>query len=427
MKLLNVTNRYYIIIAVALVLIGCGFLTYRLLYLFDREITQHMLLEKQVIDQQLYEEKKLQHMSFKFGDHIEVQPIDKFTTFRIHVNDTEMFDPLKKEVVAFRILSYEQQIDSTGYRIKIRRRLTEDQDVLYGVLVAVVLIGLDVVISFYFLNRWFSRKIWAPFYAALNLLKNFDLRKEGKPRFRSSAIEEFNRMNNELRKLTDKVTSDYHNLKEFTENMSHETQTPLAIIHSRLDVLMQAENLTEQQQEHIRTTLDAVNRLSKMNKGLTLLAKIDNNQFLDEKEFSIAEVIEKHLSQLDIFIETREIRVIKNLSPRIRVTMNVNLADVLLTNLLSNAIKYNVDKGILKVALDEKTLVISNTGDAPLLSSEQIFERFKRGGEKIDSTGLGMAIVKKICDFNGLEISHNYYEHLHSFTVKLNSDKVKLT
>lgn len=424
MKLLNVTNRYYIIIAVALMLIGCGFLTYRLFYLFDKEITDHMLYEKQIIDQQLYEEKQLQHMNFKFGDHIEVQPIDKFTSFRIHMRDTEMYDALEKGVVAFRILSYEQQIDSSGYRIKIRRRLTENKDVMYGVLVAVALISLNMIISFYFLNRWFSIKIWAPFYAALKLLKNFDLRKDGKPQFRTSAIEEFNRMNEELRKLTDKVYNDYRNLKEFTENMSHETQTPLAIIHSRLDVLMQSENLTEQQQEQIRTTLDAVNRLSKMNKGLTLIAKIDNNQFADEHNVVLSEVIEKHLSQLDIFIEGKGIRVIKSLNPKMRVRLNPQLVDILLTNLLSNAIKYNDENGVLKISMDENGFAISNTGSTPSLSSEQIFERFKRGEDKIDSTGLGMAIVKKICDYSSCQIAHSYADKMHFFTVRINPAKV---
>ncbi len=427
MKLLNATNRYYIIIAVALMLLGCGFLTYRLFYLFDKEITDHMLYEKQIIDQQLYEEKHLQHMSFKFGDHIEVQPIDKFTSFRVHMRDTEMYDQFEKDVVSFRILSYEQQIDSTGYRIKIRRRLTENKDVMYGVLMAVGLISLNMILSFYFLNRWFSIKIWAPFYAALRLLKNFDLRKEGKPQFRTSAIEEFNRMNDELRKLTDKVHNDYRNLKEFTENMSHETQTPLAIIHSRLDVLMQSENLNEQQQEQIRTTLDAVNRLSKMNKGLTLIAKIDNNQFADEHELLLSDVIEKHLAQLDIFIEGKSIQVTKNLNPRMKVKMNPQLVDILLTNLLSNAIKYNEENGLLTVSMDEKGFSISNTGNAPSLSSEQIFERFKRGEDKVDSTGLGMAIVKKICDFSACEISHNYFNGMHEFKVMINSSKVLKT
>jgi two-component system sensor histidine kinase QseC len=207
--------------------------------------------------------------------------------------------------------------------------------------------------------------------------------------------------------------------------MSHETQTPLAIIHSRLDVLMQSENLNEQQQEQIRTTLDAVNRLSKMNKGLTLLAKIDNNQYADEHELNLSDVIEKHLSQLDIFIEGKGIKVSKSLNPRMRVQLNPQLVDILLTNLLSNAIKYNIEGGMLKVSMDDKGFAISNTGDAPSLSSEQIFERFKRGGDKIDSTGLGMAIVKKICDYSSCEISHNYYDRMHLFTVTISQNKIK--
>ena len=108
------------------------------------------------------------------------------------------------------------------------------------------------------------------------------------------------------------------------------------------------------------------------------------------------------------------------------VRMNPQLVDILLTNLLSNAIKYNEENGVLKVTMDEGGFAISNSGEAPSLSSEQIFERFKRGGDKIDSTGLGMAIVKKICDHASCQIAHSYADGMHLFTVRLNHAKVSM-
>src|SRR5262249_4772269 len=161
----------------------------------------------------------------------------------------------------------EQQIGDQAYRISIRKKLIQNGDLFYGIFITMLIIGVDIIVSFYLLNWWFSKNIWHPFYNALNALQHFDLRKREQTKLRDSRIEEFKIMNEELAKLMDKVSQDYTSLKEFTENMSHETQTPLAIVHSRLDLLIQSDTLTREQREQIKITLDAVNRLSKMNKA----------------------------------------------------------------------------------------------------------------------------------------------------------------
>lgn len=423
MKLLNLTNRYYIIIALALLLVSSTFLAYRVIYMVDTEISEHMLLEKQEIEKQLAVQKNIQDIPVVLGDRIEIEPIDKFTTFRTNIRDTTLFDFYYNKQVPYRMITYEQLINGKSYRISLARRLIESERLFEGVSIALLLVAIDIIICFYFLNRWFSSKIWNPFYRALNVLKNFDLQRGGVTRFQRSKVDEFNAMNIELAKLTDKVTRDYKNLREFTENMSHETQTPLAIIRSKLELLLQSDNLNEEQVQHVLSTLDSVNRLSKMNKGLILLTRIDNDQFPEVQQVKLGEIIRKQLRELDLFIASREITVHPDIDDEVVVPMNPHLAGILITNLLSNAIKYNINGGHLYVNLSAEKLVIANSGEKPVIAGDQIFERFKKG-DSPDSVGLGLAIVRRIIEHSNARIHYKFVNDLHTFTISLPNAKM---
>ena len=231
---------------------------------------------------------------------MEINPIEKFTTFKVSIKDTTIYDLYEKKKVPFRVLSYQQLVKGKSYHIKIARRLTENEQLVSGIFVTLLLVSVDIIICFYFLNRWFSSRVWNPFYRALNVLKNFDLQKGGVVHFQKSKVDEFNTLNSELKRLTDKVSRDYKNLREFTENMSHETQTPLAIIRSKLELLLQKAH-DEEQVQQILGTLDSVNRLSKMNKGLILLTRIENDQYTGQQLLSFSQLLKKQLEDLELF------------------------------------------------------------------------------------------------------------------------------
>ena len=423
MKLLNVTNRYYIAIALALLLISSAFLAYRVFYLVDLEISEHMLFEKMEIEKQLSDQRDIQGIEFVIGDRIEITPLEKFTTFRVSLVDTNKYDPYEDAVVPFRRLSYEQLIGDESYRITLWRRLTETEDLFSGVFFTLLLVAIDIIACFYFLNRWFSKRVWKPFYRALSGLKHFDLHKGERISFQRSEIEEFNTLNVELSKLTDKVARDYQNLREFTENMSHETQTPLAIIRSKLELLVQSEKLDSEQLGHIKSSLDSVNRLSKMNKSLILLTRIENEQYNVSEALNFSQLIRDHIKKFDLFISSRELRLKLDIEDDVLLQMNPNLAEILLSNLLSNAIKYNKPHGELNVYLNKSNLVVSNSGAALTINDDQIFERFKKGDQP-DSVGLGLAIVKKVCDHCECDIHYTYEDEKHVFTIVFPSDKV---
>jgi signal transduction histidine kinase len=251
----------------------------------------------------------------------------------------------------------------------------------------------------------------------LNVLKTFDLQKGGKTMFQRSQVDEFNALNAELSKLTDKVTRDYKNLREFTENMSHETQTPLAIIRSKLELLLQSE-LNETQLNQILSTLDSVNRLSKMNKGLIMLTRIDNDQYAGLQLLQVGKLLKKQIEDLELFISSKNIQLHEDIDEKLLVRMNPHLADILLTNLLSNAIKYNLENGDLFITFRKDKFEIANSGHPPVLSPDEVFDRFKKG-ESPDSIGLGLAIVRKIIDHCGMKIRYEYKDAHHVFSITI--------
>jgi signal transduction histidine kinase len=417
MKLLNITNRYYIFIAFDLLLIGNAFLAYRLITLVDTGIVDDMLTEKTVIDREIYEQKQIQDIHFKIGDGIEIEHLPKFTTFRVNMRDT------MAEHRRYKVLSYEQKVNNEAYRITIWKRLPSSRHLVAGILMTVLLTGLVSMLSFFLLNRWFALQIWRPFYNALSMLKNFDLRKKERIDFNQTNIEEFKTMNKEVGRLMNKVQRDYQNLKEFTENISHETQTPLAIIHSRLDNLLQSENLTEEQHKQIGSTIDAVNRLSKMNKALILLARIENNQYFETRPLKFGEVINSQLHGLEMFIEAKNLKVESQVDTKTEVIANDHLAEILVRNLLSNAVRYNIEGGTIMIGYEYNRFVIKNTGEPPDIPESQMFERFQRG-HKPESLGLGLAIVKKICNLSNCNIEYSYSNGIHTFSMLFPDEKI---
>jgi len=423
MKLLSKTNEYYIAVAIALLFVGSFVISNRILYLVNKEINERLISEKTEIENQVANQPRIAEEGLIIGDRIEVIPIDRISTFAVQLKDTLRYDPYAEHLVPYRQLIYQKEINYHAYAIRILKRLPEVKDMFRGLAITIGLITVDVIFCFYFLNRWFSRRIWLPFYNALDVLKHFDLRKGGHAIFTKSTVDEFNAMNHELSKLTDKVSRDYQNLKEFTENMSHESQTPLAIIHSKLDLMLQAESLTERQTELIRSSLDAVNRLSRMNKSLIMLTRIDNEQYADTKLVDLGQLVKKQLRDMELFIQSKELILTERIDDQRIYQLNEQLAEILVSNILSNAIKYNQRGGKLEVELNNNRFVVSNSGEPLNIAEEQIFERFKKGVKK-DSVGLGLAIVKKICDYFNSNVQYHYGNHMHTVVVEFPDDVI---
>jgi hypothetical protein len=171
--------------------VSSAFLVYRVVYVIDNSISEQMLFEKIEIEKQIALQPDLQHLHFIMGDRLEIQPISSFTTVNATFKDTTFYDFYEKGNAPYRVLTYQQLIKGSPYRIEIARRLTKNDQLMNGILWAMLLVTLDIIICFYFLNRWFSNRVWNSFYRALNILKNFDIQRGGSVQFQGSKVDEF--------------------------------------------------------------------------------------------------------------------------------------------------------------------------------------------------------------------------------------------
>lgn len=215
----------------------------------------------------------------------------------------------------------------------------------------------------------------------------------------------------------------YRLQKEFTENASHELQTPLAVFRSKLDLLLQqSDNITESQAAIIQDLYEITGRLSRLNRNLLLLAKMENKQFSKKEEVDVVEVIRQLLPYLESLAGNLTIKNNFELEEKehLCIPANRSLLESLLNNLVVNAVRHNRPDGEIRITLSPDSLTVSNTSTEKALNAKLIFNRFYRPSEKTKGNGLGLAIVKAVCDYHGWKIAYHFDEEtsLHHFKVR---------
>jgi len=344
-----------------------------------------------------------------FVEILKVQTLEKQI-----LKDTLIFDPSQNEMEEFRELSSFKDINGQNYKITVRNLVVESYDILIAVVVSYIIIIVLIFLVLYYFNRVWSKKLWSPFFENLEQMKKFSLSTETPMQLIDSDILEFSELSKEVMLLTNKVRADYKNLKQFTEDISHELQNPLSIIQAKIENIINGDGLNEIQFEHLTSIQKDIQRLAQMNKRLTLLTKIENNQFLKVEDVNIAKQMNKTIQNFQE-ISSTEIHIKDKKA--VHVQMDPYLAEVLCNNLIANAIKYSLQDGEIEVRTFGKTLSISNQGSKALEHPEKLYFRFYRESETTKSTGLGLAIVNRICALYGFEINYQFRESHHIFSI----------
>lgn len=234
---------------------------------------------------------------------------------------------------------------------------------------------------------------------------------------KQTEVKEFDDLNKVLIAMTDRIKHDYSNMKEYTENASHELQTPLAIINMKLELLLQSQNLDDKQLKALVEAYEATNRLSKLNKTLLLLAKIENRQFPESKIINPATIIQSQLESFEDMMDAKQIKKTVINEAEVNLNMNPYLAEILIANLIKNAIRHNIQQGELKIKVASHNITVSNSGNELKIDAVNIFERFHKNSASPESLGLGLAIVKKICEIYKFNIRYYYEDKMHHFSI----------
>ena len=387
----------------------------------DEELENY---KRQIVSRAEKDSTILQQKTFDEG-FFSVNPISKneALNFKDTYEDTEIYaqdaDDEAPELEPVRVLTTVFEQNGNFYELKIFNNMVEEDDLVKELLWDAAGLYVLLIFSILVINNLVLQKLWKPFYDLLYDLKNYRLGTGKNFPKAQTKTKEFADLQEAVITLLDYSEKTYEQQKEFIGNASHELQTPLAIAISKLELLMERENFTDNQAEKIAEILEIIERLVRLNKSLLLLTKIENKQFFDNKEISVNEIVTKNINDLEDIADFKEVKISSQENAQLSVNADSALMNIIVSNLLRNAIFHNIKNGKVVVEISEHYLTVKNTGNLQSLAQEKIFTRFQKNKENQSGTGLGLAIVKAIAELYGFSVSYEFKGEIHEFKVKV--------
>jgi len=396
---------------IVLLIAGAGYY-FLLQYVLVEQLDETLRVEQAEIQDFVKTNHSLPPATTYKDQRIEFKKSDKF--FPQHFRTLTLYEPNDKENELSRRLDFTVQVNGQNYVASVTKSQEETEEIIGAILL--ITLGLIALLSMllFFANRFLLKKLWKPFQATLSSIKSFDLNAPSAIKSQKTDIHEFNELNENISLMTEKVVRDYLSLKHFIDHASHEMQTPLALVNSKLDLLIQDPALSEKNLKDLQVIYDSVGRMAKLSQSLLLLARIENNQFSEKLEIDIHNIAKHIILELDEWVSERSLTVSNEIN-NLKVNMNPQLANTLIANLIINAIKHSNKKTKILLRSEKNVLRVSNPGTQPL-DGDRIFDRFRKS-ENSDGTGLGLAIAKQICDHYGFLIEYEFKEESHIFSV----------
>ncbi len=418
MKLLTRTSLSYILISVVVFIIS-GLVFFNLLHtIFKRQLDATLTEEKMLVEQTINYSDSVPDFRLVFGHMIDVTILNAPQQKKSYIKDTLMYDSDLGSFASFRHLFTENtSIKQKGYTINIYKPLRDSENLIADIVISLALVFISLLLLLVIVNYFITRRIWIPFYRILHNLSIYEINQAKPLELAGSEIYEFKLLMTALEKMSKKIQFDYMNLKEFNENAAHELQTPLAIIKSKLELLIQKENLDENQLQLISGIFEATTRMSKLNQGLLLISKIENNQFNQTENINLAQILDKTIEHFEEMIDHRGITVSKVYQNHVTLMMNPILAEIFITNLVSNAIRHNILNGRIDLIVKHDSLTITNTGQLLKTDPGELFQRFRKSESSNDSVGLGLSIVQKIAGLYQMKVVYQHHEGLHTLII----------
>lgn len=417
MKLLNKTTLYFL--GVSLIIFSLGGILFYLLFqiTIDNAINAKLQERKAYNLKQIAQSDSMMLVFQKYTDAISIRRTARIQSDKETLTDTLIYDSIDGQFIQYRQLSFGKQVNGRNYFIQVRRAVLEHTSLLKDVFLLEAVLFLAFIAVLTFVNNLLSKRIWKPFYYILSKIHNYKIDLAQNLTFPESSVNEFNDLSIAIEKMSAKINNEFNILKEFTENASHEIQTPLAIIKNKLEILLQSPEMTKEQLDLISSASAATNRLSKLNEALIILSKIENRQFHETKDICVNDKVNGILSSMDELIRIKSISIDRHFNEDLRIKMHPYLAEILLENLVINAIKHNTTPGFISISTQHDALEIMNSGSYTMGNVDRLFQRFIKSNPKSRSLGLGLSIVKAICDTYSFTVKYNIENNCHRIRV----------
>ena len=200
---------------------------------------------------------------------------------------------------------------------------------------------------------------------------------------------------------------------DFISNVSHEMKTPLAVI-GNYGTLLQNPDLSEEERlEYAKNITHSSKHLAELITNILKLNRLENQQIFPRADsYNLSEQLCESLLQFESVWEEKEMEISTDIPEDITISADSELLSIVWNNLLSNAFKFTDMGGKVSVSLSEDseyaTVTVSDTGCGMTAETgKHIFEKFYQGdtSHATKGNGLGLALVKRIIDITGGEVS----------------------
>ncbi|MBE9583483.1 HAMP domain-containing histidine kinase [Mucilaginibacter sp. JRF] len=413
MKLLTRYNRLTIMVTIMIMVVAAVVYYFTITLVLSKQVDKALIVEENEVQEYVAVNNALPHIFTT--NHQSVTFTKTANKLPRAIRDTVYQELKGNEIEPARVLYTNVQVAGQNYLVTVIQSTVETEDLLkliFGITSGLI---FTLLAALFFINRFILSSIWQPFYVFLNQLKGFKVAENtGIPAIASN-IDEFRELDSAVSIMAARVKDDYHTLKTFTENASHELMTPISIMNSKLDSFVQTGEFTDNQSKILNDVYGSLNRLTRLNKAMLLLVKIENGLINDEKEINLKKLTADTITQFEELTDNLNIEISSDLHDH-TIKANLPLMEILLNNLIGNAIRHNKTDGQVSVSLDKKALRVINTGDNKALISQDIFQRFHKASAS-EGTGLGLTISQQICDNYGFKLSYSFEDGRHQFTI----------
>ena len=421
MKLLHYTYRKLSLWLLALMAVWGVLFYYTILYeLMDETDDTLENYAQIIINNALYDESVLETegnlMSFYYFHPLSVEEgenyRDMFYDSLVYVESEDEHEPVRVYRTAFRMP------DGQFYELELMISTLERDDMVNAMFWYLAALFVLFLCCTAIGTRLILQKIFRPMNQLMDWLQHLHPGAEVPPLENATNIREFRLLGEVACDMANRSHKAYEEQKQFIENASHELQTPLAIARGKLELLAESEGMTEEQLKELDAIYATLGRAVKLNKALLLLSRIENGQYAETEDVRVDELLDELLPDLMEVYEHKRINLERVNGERpFVIRCNASLAHILVTNLVKNALVHSPEGGHLVVETSAASLVVKNSGTAPLDVS-QLFKRFAHSVDrKKDSTGLGLAISEAIASGCSLRLMYRWEEGMHVFSL----------
>lgn len=427
MKLLNQSLKWLMLPMIIIFSLWSLFLYFRIhseikgsidegLENYKRQVIGQLLSDSSIIQTSTLDEGVFFFKEISFAEALKYK--DRYIDTLIYMQDA---DDLAAELEPVRKLSTAIQYRGEYYELNIIQPMIEEDDMIKQLSWSILWLFVILILTMIWGNNYVLYRLWEPFYKVLSYIKHYRLGSSDNvlPYIKTNT-REFNDLHQSLNSLLKQNSAAYEQQKLFIGNVSHELQTPLAAVINKLELLIENGDLADVQAQTISEVLVIIEQLVRMNKSLLMLTKIDNLQYVDNKVLFINEIVKRSLDDMSDIMEFKRVSVTYSEVVDISVTMDVALAEVMISNLLRNSVFHNHVGGDINIQIDKNVLIVRNTGTDMPLESYNVFERFYKKNTGSSGSGLGLSIVKAICDLYNFSIDYEYSQHYHCFRITFN-------